>query len=187
VQEYPQKEYYRLSEVCRYTDTQPYVLRHWQSEFPQLKPSSVSGQPMYRKRVIELVKRIKELLYEEEYSLDAAREALASGKGPRAALQPTGVKTTAGARSAAAAAPPPREWEPEPEPEVAESASDVVPRQRYEDAVDEIEHLRLAVKEAELKRQKAEDEAQRLRQRAESAIERLEQIERLLSRNPAAR
>ena len=97
MQELPQKDYYKLSEVCQYTDTQPYVLRFWESEFPQLTPGkSASGQRLYRKKDIAVVCRIKELLYDEEHTLDDARqqltEELANGKRlrvpPRKAAAP---------------------------------------------------------------------------------------------------
>ena len=46
--EMPEKSQYKLSEVCQFTDTQPYVLRFWESEFPQLRPEKTrSGQPVY--------------------------------------------------------------------------------------------------------------------------------------------
>lgn len=189
MQEYPQKDYYRLSEICRYTDTQPYVLRHWQSEFPELKPCSVSGQPMYRMRDIELVNRIKELLYDNEaYTLATVRKELAKKKGRRPAKK-SGARASAATPRATGVskreARPRRalEAEPEPAPERGVHAVDVdaVSRRRYQDAVDEIEHLRLAVKEAELDRNKAEERAEQLSRRNESACARLEQLEQILS------
>ena len=51
VPELPQKEFFKLSEVCQFTDTQPYVLRFWESEFPQLNPErSSGGQPRWLAR-----------------------------------------------------------------------------------------------------------------------------------------
>ena len=62
-QEIPQKASYKGSEVCQYTDTQPYVLQFWASEFPQLRPRrSGGGQPVYSRRDLEVILRIKELL-----------------------------------------------------------------------------------------------------------------------------
>ena len=73
----PDKLFYKLNEVCQYTDTQPYVLRFWESEFPQLKPSkSSTGQRMYRRREVEHVVRIKKLLYDEGYTIAGARQQL---------------------------------------------------------------------------------------------------------------
>lgn len=70
----PGKLHYRLNEVCELTDTQPYVLKFWEQEFPQLAPErNRTGQRLYRKRDIDLVRQIKHLLYEKEYTIAAAR------------------------------------------------------------------------------------------------------------------
>jgi DNA-binding transcriptional MerR regulator len=77
VPEIPDKPFYKIGEVCQYTDTQPYVLRFWESEFPQLAPEkSRSGQRMYTRLDIDLVLRIKKLLYEEEFTIAGARKKL---------------------------------------------------------------------------------------------------------------
>ncbi len=75
--EVPGKLFYKIGEVCEITDTQPYVLRFWESEFPQLAPKkNRSGQRVYKKKDIETVMRIKQLLYEEEYTIAGARRKL---------------------------------------------------------------------------------------------------------------
>lgn len=75
--EIPEKLFYKAAEVCQITDTQPYVLRFWESEFPQLAgEKNRSGQRVYRRSDIELVFRIKKLLYQEEYTIAGARKAL---------------------------------------------------------------------------------------------------------------
>ncbi|MFQ5701141.1 MAG: MerR family transcriptional regulator [Acidobacteriota bacterium] len=75
--EVPNKLFYKIGEVCELTDTQPYVLRFWESEFPQLSPKkNRSGQRVYQRKDIETVVRIKELLYEEEYTIAGARKKL---------------------------------------------------------------------------------------------------------------
>lgn len=59
------------------TDTQPYVLRFWESEFSQLAPTkSRSGQRLYRRKDVNLVKEIKRLLYEEGFTISGVREKL---------------------------------------------------------------------------------------------------------------
>lgn len=74
---YPDKLFYKIGEVCRITDTQPYVLRFWESEFPQLSPQkNKAGQRVYRKKDIKLVFQIKELLYDEEFTIAGARKKL---------------------------------------------------------------------------------------------------------------
>jgi DNA-binding transcriptional MerR regulator len=71
------KLFYKIGEVCALTDTQPYVLRFWESEFPQLAPrKGRTGQRLYRERDIELVREIKKLLYEEGYTIAGARKKL---------------------------------------------------------------------------------------------------------------
>jgi len=73
----PDKLFYKATEVCQITDTQPYVLRFWESEFPQLaSEKNRSGQKVYRKQDIELVLRIKKLLYQEEYTIAGARRVI---------------------------------------------------------------------------------------------------------------
>ena len=69
--------FYKIGEVCAMTDTQPYVLRFWESEFAQLAPrKSRSGQRLYEKKDVDLVLRIKQLLYDEEYTIAGARRKL---------------------------------------------------------------------------------------------------------------
>lgn len=73
----PDKLYYKATEVCQITDTQPYVLRFWESEFPQLSSEkNRNGQRVYRREDIDLIFRIKKLLYEEEYTIASARKAI---------------------------------------------------------------------------------------------------------------
>ena len=75
--EIPNKLFYKIGEVCEFTDTQPYVLRFWESEFPQLKPTkSSTGQRMYRRKDVESVLTIKRLLYEEGFTIAGARQHL---------------------------------------------------------------------------------------------------------------
>ena len=77
VSEIPEKSFYKPGEVCKYTDTQPYVLRFWENEFPQLAPNrNRTGQRVYRREDLEMVLRIKKLLYEQEYTIADARRAL---------------------------------------------------------------------------------------------------------------
>ncbi len=73
----PEKLYFRIGEVARLCRLPAYVLRFWETEFPQLKPvKSSTGQRMYRKRDVESVVRIKRLLYEEGYTIAGARQHL---------------------------------------------------------------------------------------------------------------
>lgn len=107
------KPFYKIGEVCELTGTQPYVLRFWESEFPGLAPKkNRTGQRVYRQRDIELIKRIKTLLYDDEYTIPGARKILDSEDG---LLESEGDDTSS--RTTA-----------EPGPEPREAGSDAVKR-----------------------------------------------------------
>ncbi len=73
----PDKLYFRIGEVAELCRLPAYVLRFWETEFPQLKPvKSSTGQRMYRKRDVESVVRIKKLLYEDGFTIAGARVQL---------------------------------------------------------------------------------------------------------------
>ena len=75
----PNKLFFKIGEVCEITDTQPYVLRYWESEFQALAPAkNSSGQRIYRRRDIETVLRIKQLLYDEGFTIAGAKKRLES-------------------------------------------------------------------------------------------------------------
>src|SRR5258705_8502292 len=76
----PDKLYFRIGEVARLCRLPAYVLRFWETEFPQLKPvKSSTGQRMYRRRDVESVVRIKQLLSEEGYTTAGTRQHLRDG------------------------------------------------------------------------------------------------------------
>jgi len=73
----PEKLYFKIGEVAEITGVKPYVLRYWESEFKMVNPSkSRSRQRLYRKSDVELIFRIKDLLYEERYTINGARKKL---------------------------------------------------------------------------------------------------------------
>src|SRR5512147_720031 len=73
----PDKIYFRIGEVADLCRLPAYVLRFWETEFPQLKPTkSSTGQRMYRRHDVEHVVRIKQLLYDEGYTIAGARDHL---------------------------------------------------------------------------------------------------------------
>jgi DNA-binding transcriptional MerR regulator len=73
----PDKLYFRIGEVARLCRLPAYVLRFWETEFPQLKPvKSSTGQRMYRRRDVESVLHIKKLLYEDGFTIAGARVQL---------------------------------------------------------------------------------------------------------------
>jgi len=107
----PNKLFFKIGEVCEITDTQPYVLRYWESEFPALAPAkNSSGQRIYRRKDIDTVLRIKQLLYEEGFTIAGAKkrlEAELAGRSPTpaamASLPETIVTTVAPGDEPAAA------------------------------------------------------------------------------------
>ena len=79
----PDKLYFRIGEVAKLCKLPAYVLRFWESEFPQLKPvKSSTGQRMYRQRDVENVLHIKKLLYEEGFTIAGARQQLKAESKP---------------------------------------------------------------------------------------------------------
>ena len=73
----PDKLYFRIGEVATLCRLPAYVLRFWESEFPQLKPVKGSnGQRMYRQRDVEMLLRIRKLLYEQGFTIAGARQQL---------------------------------------------------------------------------------------------------------------
>ncbi len=73
----PDKLYYRIGEVSRIVGVEPHVLRYWESEFPFLKPSRVvSKQRLYKRKDVEMLLRIKQLLHEEKYTIAGAKKHL---------------------------------------------------------------------------------------------------------------
>jgi DNA-binding transcriptional MerR regulator len=75
------KTYYSISEVCATTSLEPHVLRYWESEFAQLRPKkNRAGNRAYRDKDIEIIKYIKYLLYEEQFTIPGAKKKLAEAK-----------------------------------------------------------------------------------------------------------
>jgi DNA-binding transcriptional MerR regulator len=75
----PEKLFFKIGEVCELTGVQAHVLRYWESEFPMLSPQkNRAGQRTYRRRDVEIALRIRELLYEEMYTIAGARKRLGS-------------------------------------------------------------------------------------------------------------
>ena len=81
---------YKIGEVCKLADVQPYVLRYWETEFPQLAPNkSGGGQRLYTRREIDTILRIKELLYREGFTIAGAKKKLEEdGGAPEARTTP---------------------------------------------------------------------------------------------------
>jgi DNA-binding transcriptional MerR regulator len=81
------RELFKSSDVCELTQLQPYVLRSWEAEFPGLgKPASGGSGRMYQQADVELVRRIKELVFVEGLTLAGARRRLEEEQPPVAAM-----------------------------------------------------------------------------------------------------
>lgn len=103
---------YKIGEAARHLDIKPYVLRYWETEFPQIAPlRSVSGQRLYSEEQMVLVRRIKALLYDEGLTIEGARRRLRDDGDPgllreihdeltaiRRLLEPAGPEDGAGER-----------------------------------------------------------------------------------------
>ncbi len=93
-----EKEFYRIGDVSKIAALKPFVLRYWETEFPMLQPvKSASGHRMYRQEDVELVLKIKRLLYDEGFTIAGARRHLRDGggaDGEAAAVIPPGHGAT---------------------------------------------------------------------------------------------
>lgn len=90
---------YRIGEVSRLADLKPFVLRYWETEFPMLQPvKSPRGHRLYRQEDVDLVLRIKRLLYDEGFTIAGARRHLleqgpgSSGDAAGSTEQSSGTK-----------------------------------------------------------------------------------------------
>jgi DNA-binding transcriptional MerR regulator len=111
--EIPDKLFFRIGEVSQIVGVEAYVLRYWESEFPGLSPrKSSTGQRMFRRKDVELLLRIKHLLYGQKFTIEGARKALQE-------------KTKAAARSTAAAAQPSL-FAPNPLPEIRRQVQEIL-------------------------------------------------------------
>ncbi len=100
----PDRLYFKIGDVAQICGVEPYVLRFWETQFPQLKPNkSGTGQRLYRKREVELALDIKRLVHEEGYTIAGARQALESrqrGGTQQAASAPAAVSSATAAPGA---------------------------------------------------------------------------------------
>jgi len=77
VPEIPDKLFFRIGEVSSLLGLEPYVLRYWETEFPSLAPKkSGTGHRLYRRKDVELLLKIKHLLYQRRFTIDGARQYL---------------------------------------------------------------------------------------------------------------
>lgn len=89
----PDKLFFKIGEVAQLTGTKPHVLRYWESEFKMLRPAKgESGQRIYRRKDVELVFSIKQLLYEENFTIAGAKKQLQRQRAIRAESNRTKTK-----------------------------------------------------------------------------------------------
>ncbi len=104
----PEKLFFKIGEVCDITGVQAHVLRYWESEFPMLAPQkNRAGQRTYRKRDVEMALRIKELLYDDQYTIAGAIKKLAAELRGASKLKMVTPDMTA-PQSSVPSAPPPQ-------------------------------------------------------------------------------
>lgn len=100
------KKLYKIGEVCKLADVQPYVLRYWETEFPSLAPNkSGGGQRLYTRHEIDIILRIKQLLYSEGFTIAGAKKKLETeGEvGPQALPQSQPTTTTTASKKSSPA------------------------------------------------------------------------------------
>ena len=86
---FPDKLYFKIGEVSEIAGVPPSVLRFWQTEFPRINPKRTpSGQRLYRRVDIELILKIKTLLYEKKFTIQGARQRLKTGQQKKAPAKP---------------------------------------------------------------------------------------------------
>jgi DNA-binding transcriptional MerR regulator len=79
--EIPDKIYFRIGEVARLAGVAPYVLRYWETEFPEIAPKKFgTNHRQYRRKDVEMVLEIKRLLYDRRFTIEGARKHLISRK-----------------------------------------------------------------------------------------------------------
>jgi DNA-binding transcriptional MerR regulator len=143
--------YYKIGEACKALGIQPYVLRYWETEFPALTPSkSRSGQRVYSEKELEIIRRIKELLYEEGYTIAGAKKKLEGEIASGALGEPEGEG--AEAEEETAAPPPAQATLPviAPEPPVPEAPTPGPPAaaELDTDAAERVQRLLSGIEEA---------------------------------------
>jgi DNA-binding transcriptional MerR regulator len=92
--EIPDKLYFKIGEVSELLGVEAYVLRYWETEFPVLSPKkSGTGHRLYRRKDVELLLRIKHLLYDQRFTIEGARQSLHSeARAPKPARAPKRVQ-----------------------------------------------------------------------------------------------
>jgi DNA-binding transcriptional MerR regulator len=134
----PEKLFFKIGEVCELAGVQAHVLRYWESEFAMLAPQkNRAGQRVYRKRDVEIALRIKELLYEDQYTIAGAKKRLANDLRAGGKLKIVSDDDSEGADANGSTFPSPSEASNNSAPE-ARSAKD---RQSLRKVADELRDI----------------------------------------------
>ena len=89
----PAKRYFTIGEVSDLCGVKPYVLRYWEQEFTQLKPMKRRGnRRYYQHHEVLLIRRIRELLYEQGFTISGARNRLTEAAHARGQGEPVGAE-----------------------------------------------------------------------------------------------
>jgi DNA-binding transcriptional MerR regulator len=93
----PEKDEFKIGEVCEIAGVKPFVLRYWETEFPELSPAKgAGGQRTYTRADVELILHIKQLLYEERFTVAGAKKRLAEESPARPAPPEPELDTESG-------------------------------------------------------------------------------------------
>jgi DNA-binding transcriptional MerR regulator len=131
----PDRLYFKIGDVAHICGVETYVLRFWETQFPQLKPNkSGTGQRLYRRRDVELALRIKNLVHIEGYTLAGARQVLQQSQAPRSVPQ-------------LAPQPEPQQDSPSGSPLLAFDSAQPPPGQTLEEIASTIAHARTELRE----------------------------------------
>jgi DNA-binding transcriptional MerR regulator len=119
----PEKLFFKIGEVCELIKVQPHVLRYWETEFPMLAPQkNRAGQRVYRRKDVEMVLRIRDLLYEEKFTIAGAKKKLADEMRGSTRVRPA-------SKDAPVAEPEPRTAIADPAPAAPRVEETAAPRQ----------------------------------------------------------
>jgi DNA-binding transcriptional MerR regulator len=140
--------YHKIGEACKALGIQPYVLRYWETEFPALTPSkSRSGQRVYSEKELEIIRRIKELLYDEGYTIAGAKKKLEGELAAGSLGEPDGEEGP----EEPAGGPPTPGAAPTPPPEPRATASvpgPAAPAALDTDGAERVQRLRSGIEKA---------------------------------------
>ncbi|MFP5263290.1 MAG: MerR family transcriptional regulator [Blastocatellia bacterium] len=132
----PEKLFFKIGEVCELIKVQPHVLRYWETEFPMLAPQkNRAGQRVYRRKDVEMVMRIRDLLYEEKFTIAGAKKKLMDEQRGGSSRPKVSSREPAPVEEPAQPVEPPPRQEAAPQPEPAPPPPEPPPSQAAEQTV----------------------------------------------------